>query len=107
MLRRSKLETHIGILRVLARKGPLKMTHIKYKADLNCTVLKDYLSFLLKQGLIQEQIISKGVTVFSVTQRGVTVLKYFNELEQILAVAKEPLNQLANPLAGIPFSVKT
>jgi len=97
-LRRSKLETYVGILRVLAHKGPLKLTHIMYKANVNCKVLKENLDYLLKQGLVQERIIGRGKVVFAATQKGVTVLKYFHELEQALPIVEESRN-----LAPIPY----
>jgi predicted transcriptional regulator len=96
-LKRSKLEIHIDILRVLALKGPLKLTHIMYKANLNCVALKDYLDLLNKQGLVSERIIGKGRVVFSVTQKGITVLKYFRELKQALPIVEETRNQAAIP----------
>ena len=96
-MRRSKLETYIGILRVLAHKGPLKLTHIMYKANVNCKVLKENLDYLLKQDLVQERVIGKGKVVFAVTQRGITVLKYFHELEQALPVVEESRNHAPIP----------
>jgi len=39
MTRRSKLEMYVDILKALARHGPLKLTHIMYKANVNCSVL--------------------------------------------------------------------
>ena len=56
-MRRAKLEIYVDILQVLAHKGPLKLTHIMYKANVNCRVLKEYLDYLLKQGLVEERII--------------------------------------------------
>jgi predicted transcriptional regulator len=88
-MRRSKLEMYIAILNVLAQKGPLKLTHIMYKANLNCTVLKDDLDFLIKQELIVEQTIRREKTVFAVTQRGINVLKYFKELTKALPIIEE------------------
>ena len=96
-MRRSKLEMYVDILRVLAHKGPLKLTHIMYKANVNCSVLKEYLDFLLKQGLVEERIIGKARVVFAVTQRGITVLKNFHELEQVLPIVEEARNQAAIP----------
>ena len=96
-MRRSKLEMYIDILRVLAHKGPQKLTHIMYKANVNCSVLKEYLGYLLKQGLVEERIIGKGRVVFAVTQRGVTVLKYFHEIKQVLPIVEEARNQAAIP----------
>jgi predicted transcriptional regulator len=96
-MRRSKLEMYIDILTVLAHKGPLKLTHIMYKANVNCSVLKEYLDFLLKQGLVEERAVKKQRIVYAVTQRGITVLKYFKELKQVLPIVEESRNQAAIP----------
>jgi len=88
-MRRSKLEMYVDILKVLAQKGPLKLTHIMYKANVNCSILKEYLDFLINKELVEEKILTKGRVVFSITQRGVTVLKYFKELRQILPIVEE------------------
>jgi len=91
-MRRSKLETYIAILSVLANKGPMKMTHIMYKANVNCSVLRDNLDFLIKQKLVEERII-KERTIFAVTPRGINVLKYFKELTKALPIIEEARNQ--------------
>ncbi|HVP27186.1 MAG TPA: winged helix-turn-helix domain-containing protein [Candidatus Bathyarchaeia archaeon] len=96
-MRRSKLEMYIDILKVLAQRGPLKLTHVMYKANVNCSVLKEYLDFLLKQGLIEERIAGKRRTVFAITQRGITVLKYFRELKQVLPIVEEARTRLPTP----------
>jgi predicted transcriptional regulator len=92
-MRRSKLEMYIDILKVLANRGPLKLTHVMYKANVNCSVLKEYLDFLIKQGLVQEQMIGRRRVMYAVTQRGITVLKYFRELKQVLPIVEEARNQ--------------
>ena len=96
-MRRSKLEMYIDILTVLAHRGPLKLTHVMYKANVNCSVLKEYLDFLMKQGLIEERTLGKKRVVFAVTQRGITVLKYFRELKQVLPIVEESRNQIPIP----------
>lgn len=88
---------YVDILKVLAQRGPLKLTHIMYKANVNCNVLKEYLDFLLKQGLIEERMAGKSRTVFAVTQRGITVLKYFRELKQALPIVEEARTRLPAP----------
>jgi len=88
-MRRSKLEMYIDTLTVLAHRGPLKLTHIMYKANVNCRVLKEYLEFLIKQGLVEERSIGKRRVVYAITQRGITVLKYFKELKQVLPITEE------------------
>src|SRR5665647_149133 len=79
-MRRSKLEMCIDILKVLAHRGPLKLTHIMYKANVNCSILNESLDFLIKQGLVEKRTIKKEHIVFVVTQLGINVLKYFREL---------------------------
>jgi predicted transcriptional regulator len=56
------------------------------------------MDFLIKQGLVEERTIGKRRVVYAVTQRGITVLKYFRELKQVLPIVEEAGNQ-----ALIPF----
>jgi predicted transcriptional regulator len=92
-MRRSKLEMHIDILKVLAHHGPLKLTHVMYKANVNCSVLKQYLDFLIQRGLIEEQTLykkrNKTRVVYGITERGTTVLKYFRKLNLALQITEE------------------
>ncbi len=96
-MRRSKLETYVDILKVLAQKGPLKLTHIMYKANVNCKVLKEYLNFLMTQSLIEERRARKANIVYAITQRGITVLKYFHEVKQVLPIIEENKRQMPMP----------
>jgi predicted transcriptional regulator len=97
IMRRSKLETYVDILKVLAHKGPLKLTHVMYKANVNCSVLKEELDFLMKQGLVEERTVGKRRVIFAITQRGITVLKYFKELKQVLPIVEETRSQVPIP----------
>ncbi|MCK4424150.1 transcriptional regulator [Candidatus Bathyarchaeota archaeon] len=92
-MRRSKLEMYIDILKVLAHRGPLKLTHIMYKANVNCSVLKQYLEFLIKQNLVEERNVGKRRVVYAITPRGITVLKHFRELKQVLPIIEETRNR--------------
>jgi len=87
-MRRAKLEMHVDILKVLARHGPLKLTHIMYKANLNGGFLKQYLDFLIQQNLVEEQILKKKRVVYAITERGRTVLKYFREVNSALQITE-------------------
>ena len=98
IMRRSKLEMYVDILQVLSHRGPLKLTHVMYKANVNCKVLKEYLDFLIKQNLIEERPVGKNRTVFAITQRGITVLKYFRELKQVLPIVEEARNSIPIPI---------
>ncbi len=91
-MRRSKMEMYIDILKVLAQRGPLKLTHIMYKCNMNCSVLKQFLDFLSKQSLIEEQVIQKRKTqkiVYAITARGRTALNYFKEITIALHIREE------------------
>jgi predicted transcriptional regulator len=96
-VRRSKLEMYVDILSVLAHRGPLKLTHVMYKANVNCSVLKEYLDFLIKQGLVEERTVGKRRVVYAVSQRGINVLKYFKELKQVLPIVEESRSQVMIP----------
>jgi len=97
-VRRSKLEMYVDILSVLAHREPLKLTHVMYKANVNCSVLKEYLDYLIKQGLVEERTVGKRRVVYAVTQHGITVLKYFKELKEVLPIIEESREQ-----APVPF----
>jgi len=92
-MRRSKLEMYIDILKALARHGQLKLTHIMYKANVNCSTLKQYLDFLIQHNLVEEQTLhkkrNKKRVVYAITERGLTVLKYFKELNNALQITEE------------------
>ena len=88
-MRRSKLETYVKILKLLAHKSPLKLTHIMQHANVNCSVLKEYLNFLTKEGIVEERPIGGSRVAYSITQRGVTALKYVRELNQVLPISEE------------------
>jgi predicted transcriptional regulator len=92
-MRRSKMEMYIDILKVMAQNGPMKLTHVMYKANVNCSVLKQNLDFLIQQNLIEEQIVhkkrNKTKISYAITEKGRTVIKYFNEVNRALHITEE------------------
>jgi predicted transcriptional regulator len=87
-MRRSKLEICIDVLKVLAARGPLKPTHIMYKANVNRSLLKWCLDLLVRQNLVEER--RRGErTVYAITDRGIAVLNYFKELKTMLPIVEE------------------
>jgi predicted transcriptional regulator len=80
---------YVDILSVLAQRGPLKLTHIMYKANVNCSVLNEFLDFLLQKELVEERTVRKNRIVYAITQRGITVLKYFGDLKRMLPIEEE------------------
>lgn len=89
VMRRSKLEIQVDILKALARHRSLKLTHIMYKANINCSILKEYLDFLVQHGLVKEQEAQKKRVTYSITKRGKTVLEYFSEVDRALQITKD------------------
>jgi predicted transcriptional regulator len=92
-MRRSKMEMYIDILKVLAQHGPLKLTHVMYKANVNCSVLKENLDFLIAQNLIEEKVTvkrrNKTKISYAITDKGRTVIRYFNEVNVALHITDE------------------
>lgn len=88
-MRRSKLEMYVDILQVLSLKGPLKLTHIMYKSNVNCKVLKSQLDFLLQNGLVEERSQRKDRVLYAITQKGMKTLKAFRDIKQVFPVEKE------------------
>jgi predicted transcriptional regulator len=83
---------YVDILKVLAQNGPLKLTHIMYKANVNCIILKQLLDSLSQKNLIEEQIFQKRrqqKTVYAITKGGKTVLKHFREITSTLYVNED------------------
>ena len=81
---RSKLEMHLDILKALACHGPLKLTHVMYKANVHHSALKQYLDFLIQHNLVEEQKLQKKRVVYAVTERGQTALQHFREINSAL-----------------------
>jgi predicted transcriptional regulator len=85
---RTKLETHVEILKVLALNGPSKLSKIVDKDNIIFDELSGCLNFLIKQGLVEEQTIEKLRKVYTITERGINVLKYFREIPQENPIVK-------------------
>jgi predicted transcriptional regulator len=72
----------------------LKLTHVMYKANVNCSVVKEYLNFLIQKELVVESTVGKKRIVYAITDRGLTVVGYFRELKRLLPVMEEGLARI-------------
>jgi predicted transcriptional regulator len=91
-MRRSKLDTYVDILMVLAGGKPLKLTNIMQKANLNCNKLKETLDALIGLGMTEKRMQIENHTLFAfygITQKGLTSLRYFKGLKPVLPVIEE------------------
>jgi predicted transcriptional regulator len=86
--RRSKIEICIEILSILDQRGLSRITHIMYNTNTNCSLLKEILIFMIKQDLVQEKSVGKDRLAYCITQRGLSILKAFQELNQILPIVE-------------------
>ena len=80
------MEVQVDILKALSRHRPLKLTHIMYKANANCNVLKQYLGLLEKHNLVEKQTVHGKRVVYAITRKGRVVLKYFQEVNDALQI---------------------
>ena len=87
-MRRSKLEIYTDILQVLAFRGQMKLTHIMYKSNVNCSVLKEQLDFLIKTSLVEERLVEKEKVEYAITSKGMQVLKAFKDIRQVFPEEK-------------------
>ena len=74
MIRRSSFECSLAILETV--RTPKILTHIMYKTNVNCTVLKPLLEDLIKKGLITTVEKHRGVSRmhYVISQNGIDVL---------------------------------
>ena len=93
-MKRSKIEIYVGILSILAQRGLSRITHIMYDSNTNCSVLKENLLFMIKQGLVEEKTVGKERVAYCITQKGFLILNTFKELKQILPIVEAPPNQI-------------
>ncbi len=96
-MKRSSLEMDIAILQALSASKPLKMTHVMYKANLNCSVLKAKLTILEAKGLIKSHKVNKerikapgrGRTFYGLTSEGLAVLRSYLSVYNVLGSVEQ------------------
>jgi predicted transcriptional regulator len=82
MIRRSKLEVFMDIMKVVAEEREMKRTRIMYKANLAWTVLNDALDSMEKKGILESKETPSGVVV-TPTADGLDLLQRFREVESV------------------------
>ena len=75
MVRRSKLEIYVGVLKILATQGPMNLTQLTHNVGLSQSTLKQRLDFLIKQNLAEEKSSSGEEIFYDITGRGLKVQK--------------------------------
>jgi predicted transcriptional regulator len=72
-MRKSKLESYEEILKTIAQHHST-LPAIAFACNMDCTILKQRLEFLIESQLVKEEIVSTKSS-YTITPRGVTVLK--------------------------------
>jgi predicted transcriptional regulator len=98
-MRRSKLEMYVGIVKVLAQRGPLQVKQITCETNINGNALTEYLSFLIKQGLIEKVALDKNNVAYANTDRGTAVTRFFDQTDKTFPVEEET--------TGLQFQIET
>jgi predicted transcriptional regulator len=83
-MQQSMLETYVHLLKMLAHQGPLKRALLMNKAKVNSETLQQFLNFSIKEKMVEEISNNKGRELFRVTQKGITILTYFVEAQQVV-----------------------
>ena len=79
-LYRSKLMICIDILCSLVANGPIKLIQLSHKVELDTVRLISHLRLLIDRGLIEQQNLSENEIFYTVTERGIKVLKVLSPL---------------------------
>jgi predicted transcriptional regulator len=84
LVRRSSLEMSLAILEVV--RTPKILTHIMYKTNVNCSVLKPLLDDLMKKGLITTVEMRRGISRkhYVISQKGLDVLCSVRKAAELL-----------------------
>ena len=93
IMRRSKMEIHVDVLKALACHGRLRLTHVMYKSGVNCGVLKQCLDLLIQHSLVEEHTQhkrgKKPSVVYAITERGLTALRNAMEINNALQIIED------------------
>lgn len=85
---RSKLETNIDLLKAFSYADPLALAQIEENIKLNNSSIRENLEFLIMHGLLEEQNLLERNAAFTITQRGIAVLRYFRQYPVELSIKK-------------------
>jgi predicted transcriptional regulator len=73
----------VGLILEAANGGGATKTKIMYKAFLSYAQLKEYLTVLLENGLLEYE---EGRQFFRTTEKGVRLLQMYNQFDEIMSI---------------------
>lgn len=101
---KSKLMLCVEVLCTLLAKGPMKMTQLMTKFEMDESRLEPHLRLLWNRGLIEEEKFDNE-TQYVVTERGTTVLKVVSPLiREAHKLQMRNFEAISNVLSGAGYS---
>lgn len=78
-MRRTEPEIQMDVLEALTFNGPLKLTNLTCKANINYKKLEKLLGYLIAYGLVNKREVDSNNVVYLITHKG---LKIFKDLQK-------------------------
>jgi len=82
--RRSKIEIYHELLRLVG-SGVKKPTHLMYECNLSWSSLRGSLDAMEDSGLVQSSATAEGKTVYSLSEKGYTLLKQLVTIKETIS----------------------
>jgi predicted transcriptional regulator len=102
---KSKLMICIEILCTLVSTGPMKLTQLKDKFEMDESRLKPHLRLLWNRGLIEEENFGDNTIYYVVTERGLKVLKVISPLiREAQKIQTRDFEVISNTLSEAGYS---
>ena len=84
-MRKSKLEACEEILGILSKEAST-IDRLSYETNMNISMARDILRFLIKNGLVEERKLNKSTKLNAITERGAGVLKALNFQKDVVKI---------------------
>ena len=78
----TNIQLCVGVLELLSQRGLSRITRIMYELNANCNSLKNQLSFMEAQGLVEKMAIEQKRVGYGITKQGSIILNSFNEFKE-------------------------
>jgi predicted transcriptional regulator len=101
---KSKLTICIEILCAIVSNGTMNLTQLTHNLEMTRERLIPHLRLLKNRGLIEKQILGENKIVYTVTERGIKVLKVVNPIiKQAHKIQMRDFETISNTLSGAGY----
>jgi len=107
-LHMSRLQVCVEVLCVLSSRGPLEFRQIKRRTEIESSVLKEYLVFLVDRGLVRKQSKENNRKGYDVTARGYSVLRVLDPLvKEAHRIELQKFEAISSSLEKVTLHINT